>query len=187
MSLKFEVINPKLAGLAGSFTVNPDSCENPLFYEMYLRFIAYTDLCSGENTTHVLYDDESNEIHGFISLRASAVISAENVTKGEPAIEISVLAVAQNHERQGIGRLLVDYAVSEADRLHKEIFGVKNLVLVADHKAVGFYEKYGFSVIGDYKEIPRVNWNKECVPMILPLAFDLGPTYASEDDDEWEF
>ena len=185
MSLIFEVINPTLAGLADSFSVNPDSCENPAFYKDYLRWIAYSDYTSGENTTHVLYDDEENEILGFIALRATAVVSKENVEKGKPALEISVLAVNQKYERQGIGSALIDFAMVKAKELHENVLGINNIVLVSDKKAVGFYKKRKFFVVSDYMDvIPRVSWNETCIPMIMRLDFWEGESYATDDDDD---
>ena len=188
MSLRISVINKDLLGLTGSFSVNPIACEVPEFYSEYLKYHAYTEQMMGENTTHLLYDDETQEILGFVSLRATSVVYRDENTMGRPALEISVLAVDQRHERQGIGSTLIQLAIHHAKFLHETIIGVRNIVLMADVKAVGFYEHRGFVKIEDYMDIdlPRVTWNRGCVPMIMELDFNEEPPFPIEEDEEEE-
>ena len=70
----FAVIDKENVGLAGSFSVNPSSCENSEFYKEYLQFSAIGDLQTGRNTTHLFIDEDENRIMGFVSLRASALV-----------------------------------------------------------------------------------------------------------------
>ena len=184
MNLRFEVVNSSTGGLARNFRVNPDSCDNHGFYEQYLMWMAYGDLTTGANTTHILLDEDSEEIVGFVTLRATSVLSEGEVTKGTPALEISVLAVNQKYEGLGFGRTLIDFSIHEAEFLHRNILGVENIVLMADPKSVGFYEKCGFHEIDHYTKVPQEMWNKTCVPMILRLGFGLGPSFVTDDDEE---
>ena len=188
MSLRIGVINKDLLGLTGKFSVNPIACEVPEFYSEYLRFQAYTDQIKGENTTHLLYDDELQEILGFVSLRATSIVYRDGNTMGRPALEISVLAVDQKHERQRVGTTLIQLAIRQAKFLHETFLGIRSIVLMADIKAVGFYEHCGFVKIEDYMDIdlPRVEWNRRCVPMIMELDFYEEPPFPIEDDDEEE-
>ena len=71
----FSVIDKENIGLTGAFSVNPSSCENSEFYREYLQYTALSDLHAGKNTTHVFIDEDANRIMGFVSLRASAIIS----------------------------------------------------------------------------------------------------------------
>ena len=184
MNIQIELVGPNIAGLAEDFHVNPDSCDNPEFYETYLKWISYSDLSAGENTTHLLTDKDSGDIIGFIALRATSMISDEATMKGTPALEISVLAVNQKYEHMGYGKNLVDLAIMYATDLHEHWIGVHDIVLMADHKAVDFYKRLKFRVLEDYMNIPKLNWNKTCVPMVLRLGFGMGPSFACYDSDD---
>ena len=185
----FTVIDKDHVGLAGSFSVNPSSCENSEFYRDYLLYTALNDLYTGKNTTHLFVDEEANRIMGFVSLRASAIISegdCENMT-GIPALEVSVLAVDKDYTGQGVGSALIDYVIAQADELHRQYMGLQYIVLAADKNAVGFYKRMGFvSIENRWNRIPKENWSAECVPMTLYLAFEKNyiVSYADDDDNE---
>lgn len=187
----FTVIDKENVGLAGSFSVNPSSCENSEFYREYLQFSALNDLYSGKNTTHLFIDEEANRIMGFVSLRASAIISegeGDSMT-GIPALEVSVLAADKDYAGQGVGRALIDYVIYQADELHKKFVGLQYVVLAADKKAVGFYEHMDFvSIESRWNQIPKESWSASCVPMSLYLAFEKNyiVSYVDDEDDDEE-
>lgn len=188
-SAYFSIVDTKNIGLAESFSVNPSSCENSGFYREYLQLTAISDLYSGENTTHLFIDEEVNRIMGFVSLRASSVISQrdDGLMEGSPALEVMVLAVNQEYERRGVGSALIDYIIALADELHKNNIGIQYIVLAADKLAVGFYEKMGFVHLEDrWYKIPKETWSSNCVPMVMSLNFekDYIISFADDDDDE---
>lgn len=160
------------AGLAWGFQVNPDSCGNPYHYEEYIRFIAISDRNSGKGTTHIFTRNisQTEELLGYITLRASSYTKIiDGVVYGNPALEIFELAVKNGCERQGIGRDLVKFAIASADSLRESAIGIEYITLCADEHAVPFYEKCGFGRLSDQGIIPRENWNKRCIPMLLKL------------------
>lgn len=185
----FSVINKENVGLAGRFSVNPSSCANSEFYRTYLQFSALSDLYTGKDTTHLFIDEDAKRIMGFVTLRASAIIShgeGGNVT-GIPALEVSVLAVDKDYEGQRVGSTLIDYVLSQADELHKQYMGLQYIVLAADKKAVGFYERMGFVPIEKrWNQIPKENWTGDCVPMSLGLDFEKNyiVSFAQDDDED---
>lgn len=185
----FTVVDKENVGLTVNFSVNPLSCENGDFYKEYLQLSALSDLYTGKNTTHLFIDENANRIMGFVSLRASAIISkgdGESMT-GIPSLEVSVLAVDKDYEKQGVGRALIDYVVYQADELHKQFIGLQHIVLAADRKAVGFYKHLNFVPIENrWDQISKENWSSDCVPMSLYLDFEKNYTvsYVDEDDDE---
>lgn len=185
----FAIVDKENIGLAGSFSVNPSSCENSEFYSEYLKFSALGDMYSGRNTTHLFIDENANRIMGFVSLRASAIISEGEggSMTGIPALEVSVLAVDKDYAGQGVGRLLIDYVIRQAKELHENYAGLQYIVLAADTKAVGFYEHMKFvSIKSRWNQIPKENWSANCVPMSLYLEFEEERTvsYTDMDDDD---
>ena len=186
-NIYFTIIDKENVGLAGVFSVNPSSCENSEFYRAYLQFSAINDLYSGRNTTYLLIDKDANKIMGFVSLRASAIIShgeCGNMT-GVPAIEVSVLAVDKNYTGQGVGSMLIDYVIYQANELHKQHIGLQAIILAADKKSVGFYNRMGFIPIEDrWKNIPKESWNTQCVPMLLYLEFEKNYIVSYTDSEE---
>lgn len=173
MPYSFERMSTEYAGLAWKFHVSPDSCENPGHYEEYLRLCAIGDYRTGMGVTHLIIDkDETGAeiaIAGFITLRATSLVSTSEtgVKIVHPALEIAELAVDKEYERKGVGSKLVDTAIFIADRLRNSFLGIKYVVLCADPKAIGFYEKMNFGKIGDLYEALREGWNDHCEPMYI--------------------
>lgn len=159
-------------GLVWGFQVNPSSCGNHEHYENYIRFMALDDRRMGKGTTHVFIrnSDSGDELLGYITLRATSYTKiVENTICGNPALEIFELAVSKNAERQKIGSELVKFALATAYELNLTSIGVQYVTLCADEKAVPFYKTFGFERIDEQGEIPREQWNIDCVPMILKM------------------
>lgn len=182
----FEIVNSDNLGLADSFAVNPTSCENANFYREYLLTTALHDFQTGRAVTHLFIDDVTNCIMGFVSLRASSVLSydAEGRMLGSPAIEIAVLAVDQKYERRGVGTDLIDYVLIKAEQMQENSLGVQHIVLAADEIAVGFYEKMKFGCMADRWELmPKEQWSVNCTPMSMRLDFEKKYIMSFADDD----
>lgn len=158
-------------GLASKFEVDPSSCGNPGYYKDYLMHSALSDNKSGKSTTHIILDTNTSAIAGFITLKATALLTEmdHNLFSGEPALEIYNLAVAKDYQRQGIGTELVCLAIYITKSLNESFVGIRNIVLTADKKAVGFYEKLEFQKLSDYYILPKDRQNKSCVPMVMKI------------------
>lgn len=169
--MKRELISAEHISLAWRFNVSQSACANPIYYNEYIRFSALADSRSGISLTHVFIDEDEERIAGFISLRASSMIS-ESETGSllvHPSLEIAELAVDQNYERRGVGREMLNFALLCADNMRKEIAGIKFIIVCSDPMAVRFYEKIGFSYVKDLFDIPRDGWNDNCIPMYIQL------------------
>ena len=66
--------------------------------------------------------------------------------KRYPAIKLARLSVDSRFERKGVGRLLLSAAVSIALNVSKYV-GCRYMTVDAKQEAIGFYEKYGFTVV----------------------------------------
>ncbi len=171
LKLDVHVMNSDFFGLALSFNVSPASCDNPDHYMEYIKFSAISDNKAGQSLTHIFVDESQHKLAGYIALRATSLISkgqhGEHIV--HPSLEIAELAVAEEYERKQVGTQMVEFAFLTADTLRQEHLGIKYIVLCADHRAVGFYEKLGFGRIDDLYQVPRDGMNSDCVPMYIQL------------------
>lgn len=164
-------MNNGCSGLAWKFRVSPVSCENPAHYEEYIRFVAVSDRSEGMGTTHILVNHDEDEMMGYVTLRATSLVSTNE--RGNkivhPALEIAELAVAEKYERIGVGTNLVQLAILAASDLRENLLGIRYVVLCADPKAVGFYEKLKFGRVRDVYEVLRDGSNDNCEAMFIQL------------------
>ena len=159
------------AGLASDFHVSPNSCENPEYYEEYIKLNAIGDHQKGMGVTHVLLDEEQKRLLGFITLRATSLVSEgyDGVKNVHPALEIAELAVEEKFERQGVGTTLLALAIDIADELRSNMVGIRHIVVCADKAAVGFYQKFGFGKLSSLYEVLHDGWNDLCEPLCITL------------------
>lgn len=174
MDISIERYNNEHTGLAWEFCVSPDSCNNPEYYEEYLRCCALSDRTSGHGITYVLLEkdgDRNKAIAGYVSVRAASLISKDENGRsiGAPALEIAELAVSKDYKGNGYGKALVNKAIVLADELRRDYLSIKHIVLYSDPSSIDFYKKNGFVEVGDLYEIPHENWNADCEPMYLTL------------------
>lgn len=169
---EIRLFNKEDAGLAWGFQVNPSSCGNHEHYEEYIRLTALSDRIRGKGITYafVCRDGELTKLLGYITLRATSYIQIiEGKTFGNPALEIFELAVSKDAERHCVGTALVEFALSKAFEWKSSLLGIEYITLCSDEKAVPFYEKFDFKRVDEYGEIPREQWNTNCIPMFLKL------------------
>lgn len=160
-------------GLTRGFQVNPNSCGNSFHYSEYISFCAITDQLEGHGTTHALIEENDTgdkKLLGFITLRASSLVKRyDDADYGDAALEIVELAVGEEHEREGLGTILVSFALDTAVKIHSQYAAIRYITLCADEHAVSFYERFGFGKLENYGTIPKNGWNVNCIPMYLRL------------------
>lgn len=171
MSYRFELLTNETAGLAWKFHVSPSSCDGPENYENFLRLIANTDYNSGMGTTHIMIDNDADRIAGYITFRATALIGeGDRGTKVmSPALEIAMLAVDKDYERQQIGSFLISQALVMAEQLRKELLGIKHIVVCADPKSTAFYSKNHFAPLSAIYDVLHDGFNDNCIPYFITL------------------
>lgn len=175
MSISYALMSLEYIELAWKFHVSSDSCDDPTYYENYLRLCAMSDQKAGMGVTHLFVEQDevgkAKAIVGFITLRATSLVSTGDDGKSivHPSLEIAELAVSRDYERKGFGRDLVNIAFISADHLRKHTIGIKYIAVCAAKKAEGFYEKLGFAKIGSWYETPRDGWNNTCEAMYITL------------------
>ena len=134
--------------------------------------MALDDRRGGKGVTYAFIRQEemASSLLGYITLRATSYTETiEGQTYGNPAVEIFELAVSNHAERNGIGTDLVKFALAKVLEWKSDLLGIEYITLCSDEKAVQFYEKFGFRRVDEYGEIPREQWNKNCIPMFLKL------------------
>ena len=85
-----------------------------------------------EQCFHIMAVDKQNNVTGVARLQFNSTRE----------VQIRYMAVAKEHERKGIGRLLIN-AIED----HANTSLCKEIVLDAREPAVGFYKKFGYKKI----------------------------------------
>ena len=132
-----------------------DDDDRPL--SQFLKRSALKSSAANLTQTYVLKDDEQNHVFAYITLMCAEVALEQTYQitdkagadryEYQPAIRIARLAVADNVQRNGHGRTLIDLAISIALDHIQPIAGCRFLILDAKKKSVGFYEKLGFRLL----------------------------------------
>ena len=80
---------------------------------------------------------------GTVRVTAGAMVLRESLP-WRKALEIEKIAVAKEHQRQGIGRALLEYAIELGTK-----GGYEEIEVVShkDYKSEGFYEKCGYAPV----------------------------------------
>lgn len=185
-----EPYDKKCAKIAHKFSVDEGSCENPQHFTDYLLYNALIDAQKGLSVTFVLVKHDENDepvsIMGYVALKTSARLQKEeNGFRGEPAVEISELAVSRDCKGRGIGAALLNHAVYCCKEI-KKWAGVRYLLVYAEKNAENFYKHtLKFLNVNSVYEIPHETWNASCIPMYLDISnsFSSEPVYASEDEE----
>jgi ribosomal protein S18 acetylase RimI-like enzyme len=121
----------------------------------YLRRFARQHAASKVSRTYVAACGV--EVRGFYSLAMSAIrkdsLPAKYAARFPnfplPVARLARLAVAINHQRQGLGELLLADALQRCLRLSVEIGMIGVIVDAKDEKARGWYERYEFERLPD--------------------------------------
>ena len=132
---------------AGTWEVPKDfRCRKPEFAE-YLGVAAVYD--QQQKMGRMYWAVRGSKIAGYMMLAMGHVGKERQTDLGIdtygpiPALVISRLAADERHERNGVGRHMVSYAVSLADKMALEA-GCRLVLADSDRDAVGFYEKMRF-------------------------------------------
>ena len=126
----------------------------------YLSSMSYKHTVDGCFITYLLEDD--NEVLGYISF-SNTVIDSDceeakellNVSKGMkypiPTLKITRLAIVENFQGQGLGKLLIAFAEIKAF-IQQESTGCKALVVDSKNAAIDFYKNANFIPIENYSD-----------------------------------
>ena len=123
-----------------------------------------------EDVDYKLFQDPYKGIiqkPGFIIFAkvSNLIVGTGAIAKSGDKWELTKLAVTENYQSQGIGRLLVDQLIERAyEAGAKTIFIVTNTIL---DKAVGLYKNLGFKIIHEGKHPKYQRGN-----LVLELSLD---------------
>lgn len=110
--------------------------------EDYFSLRAVAAELEDPDTRYFLAKDR-DEVAGYLKIRCGDVPDAVPASR---AVEVQQLYVDADHQRKGIGRLLMDHAVSLAREGAQD--GVWLSVWEEAGWAVSFYQAYGFHTVG---------------------------------------
>ena len=129
--------------------------------DTYLKYYATQDQKRRAAAIFVL-PDEDNRIRGYYSLSSTNIPSTDLPDKllkklpkhaYQPATLLGRLAVDQQDQRQGIGKILLMDALSRSYELSEQIGAIAVVVAALNERAGMFYEAYGFIPISDQKKL----------------------------------
>jgi GNAT superfamily N-acetyltransferase len=134
-------------------------CENTDYTAYVTDGSIYRDVASGVSQAYIAVYGEFTI--GYITLSADAIVLHKHEgAKGVnyysvPAVKVGRLAVALNSSRQGVGELLLSFAVGLVRAEVSPVVGCRYITLDSLPERVQFYKKRGFKenkrVQSDYK------------------------------------
>lgn len=113
----------------------------------------------GVSSTFVLVAEDSDvEILGFYAISLAELVNTDlppqygkRLPAKVPVFRLGRLATALDHQRKGIGEILLFDAIARATRISGEVGGI-GLLVNAKPSAVIFYERYGFEQMADHPQ-----------------------------------
>ena len=170
---------------AGMWEVPEDfKCRKPEFAE-YLDVAAPYD--QQQRMGRMYWAVREGEVVGYMMLALGHMGKERQADLGIdtygpiPALVIARLATDERHERNGIGRHMVYYAVGLAGRMARDA-GCRLVLADSDRDAVGFYEKMGSA---KFSETPPSGRGGAAAPEprsgaggeggLVPMYFDIKP------------
>ena len=130
------------------YTLAPSEfkCQKPEFAE-YLSIDSIYD--RQEKMGRMYWAIHNGKIVGYMMLAMGHVVKERQADLGidtyghVPALVIARLATDERHERQGVGKHMISYAISLAGKMALDV-GCRVVLANSDPDAVGFYERMGF-------------------------------------------
>ena len=123
----------------------------------YLKKTARQHIEKGLSKTFVLVDEaEPERILGFLTLAVCEVHAqslppklAKKYPQHVPAAKLARLAVAKDHQREGLGKLMMVHALQKALRVSDSVGIIGFFVDAKNDDARCYYEQYGFTGLPD--------------------------------------
>ena len=162
-------------------------CRKPEFAEC-LRISAQYD--RQQRMGKVYWAVSGDDVVGYMVLATGSADMEKQADLGIdthgpiPSLTIDYLATDERYERQGVGRLMVSYAIMFARTMALDV-GCRVVLANSELDVVGFYEKMGFARFNTRPTSPpRGFWHWLCRHMdagarknddgYLPMYFDIG-------------
>ena len=123
----------------------------------WLRQVARQHQDKGLSKTFVAIREEAPErICGYYALTLAELenrhlpqVWRKNLPRRIPGVRLGRLAVDKQYQGKGLGEILLVDALTRARRIHIEAGGIGLFVDALDHKAAGFYTRFGFLPMPD--------------------------------------
>lgn len=119
----------------------------------FVKDEAYDEQSSGLNRTSLLFYDDN--LVGYVSLCADSIKLKEDELENAhlpyetvPAIKVARLAIHKTFHRKGLGKYLINYAVSRAFKT-REFCGVKFLTVDCHDHRIEYYQYLDFVINGE--------------------------------------
>ena len=168
-------------------------CRKPMFAE-YLNVNAQYD--RQQRMGQVYWALSGDDVVGYMMLTMGSAGVEGQADLGidtygpVPALVIAYLATDERHERQGVGSVMVSYAIALASEMARKA-GCRVVLANSEQDVVEFYKKMGFGKFSSTR-LPRLGgfWRWLCRRMdasggkgegkYVPMYFDIGEAPAEQ-------
>ncbi|MCX6258687.1 MAG: GNAT family N-acetyltransferase [Bacteroidia bacterium] len=97
-----------------------------------------------QGVSHELeYDGKDKDARHYLVFRDDLAVATARWRQTDKGIKLECFAVLPAYRNQGIGKIILDKVLSDVKPLNRKIY------LHSQDKAVNFYLRNGFSVVGD--------------------------------------
>lgn len=149
MSLIIEILNKE-------HKKSDFDCENALLNN-YIQKQAKQDVNRDLSACYILNEVNDKRVLGYYTLSGNSIdrndFPPELIQKlppsylNLPTILLGRLAIDKNEKGKGLGEILLMHALEKCVDISKSLGILAIIVDPIDHKAISFYEKYGFILI----------------------------------------
>jgi ribosomal protein S18 acetylase RimI-like enzyme len=117
-------------------------------------------------TTQLILNEDNRELIGYFTLRNTALmVTIDDKLRGEPAIEIMMLAIDEKYQNRGIGSDILNYLMMNIYQYSIEFAATKMVVLHSLKRCIGFYEKQEFMRLEWFMQMLYDSCQDNCVSM----------------------
>ena len=139
-----------------SIELSEFKCEKQYFAD-YLNLYAREDDYNGIGKVW-LFVNSDNMVVGYVTLAMSQLSKSYHLNLGRmthrnyvPGILIGEMARHIDYKGKGIGNMMINWVVSKARNLSKEV-GCKIVIVEAEEDKIDAYKKWGFEPIENFEE-----------------------------------
>lgn len=148
--------------------------------DRYLCEEAFENQRNGKGVTYLILNTNKTSVIAYYTISSSVILTSvgNNKISGISAIEILKFAVSVKYQdylyNTQYGKILFSdlifgHLLGDIYSMAINTLGIQMIILHSLPKAVTFYERNGMDKLNHYYQALYDDYNKDCIPMYLPL------------------